>query len=84
MIDDMPKFPVASQQVASLKITNLTELPPALHQPIKVKENVGQASVRRAAIATTKEQGWPGTIGVLVGECLALIITHPIGEYMVT
>lgn len=80
----MPKLPVASQQVASLKIKNLTELPPALHQPIKVKENVGQASDRRAAIAITEEQGWPGTIGVLAGECLALIITHPIGDYMVT
>ena len=80
----MPKFPVASQQVASLKITNLTELPPALHQPIKVKENVAKEWKRRAAIATTKEQGRPGAIGVLGWECLALIIRSSIADYKVT
>jgi len=70
----MPKLPVASHQVASLNIKNPTELSAASNQPIEVKENVAKEWKRHAAIATTKEQGWPGTIGVLGWECLVLII----------
>ena len=80
----MPKLPVASQQVASLNIKNLTKLPAASNQPIKVKENVAKEWKRRAAIATTKEQGRPGAIGVLGWECLALIIRSSIADYKVT
>ena len=43
-----------------------------------------QGKRRRAAVATTEEQGWPGTIGVLGWECLALIIRSSIADYKVT
>ena len=65
-------------------IKKLTELPWASHQPIELKGNAGEAWHKRAAVDTMEEKGWSGTIDVLAGECLALIIRPSIGDYMVT
>jgi len=39
-----------------MEIKNLTELPPARHQTMVVKEKEGEPWERRAAIITTEEQ----------------------------